>query len=299
MRVRALPYLQADTSSVTVGDWHRHVHGTDQRVGECLFDWDSLLDVAIVRDVSVDAVAVRSCCGLDEGTELRLVASWWSDQTWVAESAPPVRLVDDRPDVRLSLQVPAPRAGGVLHVLTRLCLGVQLEPRPLRASRPGTVLWEEEQTVRLEGTGPRVPCDSVPFSQARGDLHAGAAWHIELNGADLEASARHSVRVLLNTENAATARLLADPRSETGVAMQESIRFALARALLNAALDDDAFVAGETTWPSNSIGRVVARLFRTNFRDTEHVRLRQLRDSDREAWETLLQDRLRFMESVS
>jgi len=141
-------------------------------------------------------------------------------------------------DVAISVRLPGQSLGGRLFLTTLL---VATDPRdggPVSPFRPYHVLWETEDSTLLEGHGTQFPTDSADFAVTLPSLKF-AAWYLELDLDDPEASFLAAVRLTINSGSEIGKRLLAgasDPDSEQ---LQRLLRWDVTRQLACRALDWD------------------------------------------------------------
>jgi hypothetical protein len=148
---------------------------------------------------------------------------------------------------------------------TTVILGEALESRPLRAKRIGSILWEDAQEVVLEGAGGRFPMEAINFSESDWQLPDRAAWRLEW-GEDFELPVLGGLHLRLNLDHPKVKMLIEHPEHAESKVLSAAMFYDVGRQLIYAALRDSAFVERENAWPKDSVGAVVNRLMKTNFR---------------------------------
>lgn len=289
---RTWPYRRPDRGRVAAQPWRIAVEG-GATLGESLDHWDPSTDLHLSRRVQVDASALRTDCGYDGDVPLRLVASWWCEGTTLRGHGTRVAIpASGTLDVAVELLLDAPQLSGVVHLQTSVVLARRLQRKPLTAHVPGSVLWEQSHTLRLEGSGARFPMDAISFKASGPDFPLNAAWRLEWEPDDLELPVLGGVRLHVNTDHALMASVIEkpeDPRSQLVVA---AMQFDVARTMLRGALERDDFVNRRTPWPPDSVGKVLERLLQLRFSGFNAVTLQAKLRTSPETFDALLQDRL-------
>jgi hypothetical protein len=277
------------------GIWEVIAHGVAHDAHGDLPGWDYQTPLDFVCSVSVDLDVVRADCGLGPGAEVRLAASWHSSTTnrrAVGASVP----VPASGEHRLHMRVDPTEVGGHLRINRLLVLGGDADGGEAGAARrAGSVLWYEPNElatiVHLEGEVARFPTEAVDFS----GLPIGepdAAWWLDAHLDDLDASPLHALRLYVNADHPTMERFLGGEESELTDAARSVLLWDVARTLIDAALDDDRFVAGVPPFAPDSIGATLTDLFDRFLPDSDPASLRRLRATDPGRYAYTVQARL-------
>lgn len=264
---RTVPYKQAQPSSVTSEPWLLELSGQQANAGEAIEDWDPATSICLLRRVRVDLDAVRQQCGLPVDARVTLGAFWRCEGTTLRGHG--TRFTSEVCGVlecTLSLEIEGHALAGSITVHAALGLNRTLEPSPLRARRAGTVLWEDQKTILLEGGGARFPMEVRSFANSGWQFPPRAAWYFDLDNEQWEIPVLGGMRLHLNQDHPAVIRYLEDPSSVEAVFFYRTLHFDVGRQLIRAALASESFIEREERWPRNSVGDAVSRLIRFNFR---------------------------------
>lgn len=292
MRIaRTPPFLKANPDSVEASPW-RIIQGEEDRfVGDALPQWDPGTDLKLLREVDVDATRIRSECGLPEDCALRVSTSWHCEGTTLRGRGGLATIRDAGREVTLEMELEGRNLSGKLVLRTAVVLARRLDPAPLRARRPGSVLWEDEQEVLLEGEGSRFPTEVVSFKQSDNSYPSNAAWVLDWDREDLELPVLGGLRLYLNSDHPQVARMLENPRDPSSLVFLSAVHHDVGRQLIRGAVLVDEFVEREG-YPKNSIGHVIQRLIKVRFRGESPLVLRNRLQQNPENFDALLQDRL-------
>jgi hypothetical protein len=151
--------------------------------------------------------------------------------------------------------------------------GQSVNSDPLAASRPGSILWQDEIAISLEGSASRFPVAVLDFAEVIG-LANGAAWTLEWSPGDLDQPVLGSVRLLVNRNHGPVVTAVSggdDPRS---LAIASMIQFDVARSFLRTALRDDALLGGES-FEADTVGRMLRDLLDRYWPGVDPSTLRQ------------------------
>ncbi|HND33337.1 MAG TPA: hypothetical protein PLA94_25235 [Myxococcota bacterium] len=299
IRLQTWPYRVAERTRVRPEPWNLLFQSGPRPLGESLDHWDPSTDLLLRRKFRVDVDGLRADCRLPPQAELRLVATWHSLGTTL-------RSVGERTVLptsgaysgQVSLSIPADQLGGDLRLKLTICLATALPSRPVTAFRAGSVLWEDEREVRLEGGSSRFPMEDISFSEAGWQFPVGAAWRLIWEEEDLELPFLGSVRLYLNRDHAMIRELIEQPEQRTSRIVASLLQFEVARSLLKGALASENYRARKEPWPEDSVGKVVERLLKAHFKDQSPEGLRTLQAKQPDQWESLLQARLGLLVGV-
>lgn len=261
MRTRAVPpYLLPGDDHVTPDDWTL-ADGT--ALGERLDHWDPHTDLEMAREVTIDLGALRAECGLGHGAALALVAGWRSDRTRLRAHGDPVELgvLGELVRAPVTLSIAGDSAGGRLDLWTGLVLRApDRSSSPLAARRPGSILWQDDVAVALEGSAARFPVTPIDFAAVPW-VPEEASWALEWDPEDLGSPVLGALRLLIN---AGDDELVSAVRTGSEGPIPRLVRsfvyYDIARSLVHGALASERFTASPEEWQEESLGRMLFEL---------------------------------------
>jgi len=232
-----------------------------------LREWDPGQAVILKRLMHIDVALVCKGAGLSPDAEVALSVSWRSPGSGQRGCAVRRKLERDGGPVAIGLE---PRfqgyeLAGSLRIFTRIVLArLGSSDEPLAARRIGSILWEDEASVLLEGLGSRFPMEVVDFVQM--GFPPRAAWRLFWQRDRLRAQAMGCLCLLINRRHtrvvAAATRVAPDPESR---AIWSAIHLGVARDLIVGALADDAFVENPNQFEAGTVGDVARTLLERAF----------------------------------
>lgn len=175
--------------------------------------------------------------------------------------------------------------GGHLTVETLVELAADIDTdQPFSPRRAGSLLWNDQVRVQLEGAGGLLPTAPVSFIEA--GLPHGAAWYVSMDGGDWQQAAMGSLLVLLNTDNPAIRRAL-ETEDETASLLWDTLGVDIVTDLVGRALDDEAFdedqdpaeIEGDLT--ISGLVRALVRTYLARPNETPALAIKRLRDERR------------------
>lgn len=257
---KAVPYLLPPETAVAARPW---CFTDGAEIGDRLDHWDPFVELDMARIVEVDLDETRRACQLSEQAAFALVATWSSNRTRIAGDGTVIEFGNLRGTVRtaLTLAVPGSEAGGRLTLRTRLVLRYAGEqPSPISPRRVGSILWEEERHLAVEGGAARFPITAADF-KATASCPDEAAWFLEWDPGDLEAPVLGGLRLLINSGHALIPEMLRSGSSDPRAAVLRSfVTFDVARSLIVGALRNDRFVDDPESFEDGSVGRMIFEL---------------------------------------
>lgn len=262
-----------------------------------LSGWDYNSDLRLGRLVSVDAAGIRTDCGLGPDDQIALVAIWRSTGTILRGLGAGQRVREGTPaQVRLEARLPSASLGGTLVVQTRLILAAARPGAgPLEPRMAGSVLWQDEVAVTLEGIGSRFPVEVVDF-EASGWLPPGAAWYLAWDSLELDEPFLGSVRLLANAKNRRVAAAAQNPKHPANAPTASMMYYDVGRTLIRGALASDEFTARPDQYREGSTGWAVHALLRALFPAESPAGLRGLMEQHPAEFDAQLQAALRLLE---
>ncbi|MBC9819735.1 hypothetical protein [Terrabacter sp. MAHUQ-38] len=233
-------------------------------------DWDDETGIEVGAAFTIDLERCLQETGLSENSKLSLHLLWHATGSRLRGASEPHTIVHG--NNHASLRFTGPELGGTLTVRCVVTLArAGQESHELAPSRPGSILWSRDLSVRLEGQGSRFPVSHVGFSSSGIASGLNGAWCLVFENDDLVDSGVGSVRLYLNTEHPSVERYLAEPQS--GADFGPFIRNDVNRQLVLRALHQEELDIDEE-YPRESLGELLSLAVRRNFpgRSLDEVR---------------------------
>ncbi|MGW7435860.1 hypothetical protein [Streptomyces sp. NPDC054849] len=261
---------------------------TGQPLSAVLPAWDYSTDLHLARVVHLDLAGIREDCGLPESAPLRLCVRYWPSSSRLRYPAFQRELPAHSQQNVTVIEVAASGGdlGGVVTIETLLELAEDVHTdQPFVPRRAGSILWNDQVRVHLEGTAGLLPTAPVSFTEA--GLPHGAAWYVSMDGGDWQQAAMGSLLVLLNTDNAAIQRALESHDGEATALLWDTLGIDVVTDLVGRALDDEAFDEDQTAAESEEeltmagLVRSLVRIYLANPTETPAMAIKRLRDERR------------------
>lgn len=289
MRTSAAPFPVAPPDAVRFSvSWQLHTPGGPTALADEVAAWDYLAELTLSAVLEVDADALRTACHLGDRSKLRVVVTATSSTT---KMRGPITVVPVTPGpIALDVRMLGHELGGRL-ALDTLVVASDIERTDALSPRAkGSILWRDRRATWLEGESARFPTDVADFGGAP-FFTPGALWYLDLRSDDLDASALGGVRLVLNENHPAMARVLAGDASAEAYATLSALRWDVARQLVGAALDSDEFVERGGVFEEEALGSMLAAVLALHWPGESPRALRQLRRTEPARFERELQDR--------
>jgi len=282
----------ASPDSVRAAEWRQVLpDSTTEKIEGHVRNWDPGATLRVTRAVEFDLASIRRSCKLPAGDRVAAVAQWHSLRTALRGSGKPVALGSTDREIEVSVEVPAGLSGGMLVLRTIVILDVaeQGERSPLAAGTRGAILWQDRQSVALEGKGARFPVEIRKFD---GLYPRGAGWVLDWRPGSLEALFMGSVRLLLNEGHTTVveAATAANPAAAQKLIVS-AIYADVARSLMSGALRNPEFLASASDFAEGTVGQVVADLIASTFQGEDLETVRNRLESEPELFAATVQER--------
>jgi hypothetical protein len=245
--VRSDPYRTA-TDQVSADPW---LNQTGAPLGDFLPTWDYGFVLRCSRTLRVDTTALRVQCGLSPTAPLSVNVRYWPTTSLLRRTACHLPLGPGGGIERLiEIDVPGDGLAGAVVVETTVVLAGPVDDgEPFVARRPGSILWRDQHTIRLEGSSGLLPVAPVSFK--RQGLPEQAAWYISVDSAEWGSAAMGNLLVLLNDDNARVRAALEAPAAPETALLWDALTVDLVCDLVGRALEDEEFAS----WPTDHVGR--------------------------------------------
>ena len=292
-RITALPYLLAAPERVACDPWRCESRAGWIDLPPARPEWDFATPVNLDRTLRIDLPGVHADCKLAREDELAITVVWHASGTNLRGAIRPALARGDG-SLRVQVQLAGRELGGTLHLETQLILLRASGARdPLAASRPGSVLWRQRESVHLEGEAARFPVEAIDFAQT-GFGPVEAAWQLQWQREALDHATLGSVCLYVNSSHQTMRRVMTDPGSDAEArAVMSALEFDLVRQLVSGALDNPEFDDG-VDFPDGSLGASLVALLGWCFPGDSLASLRGLRDVAPARLESRMQQAVRL-----
>lgn len=261
------PFLSPPIDVVVADSWTTEQSGFPEPLPNQLRDWDPRQDITLKRLLHVDVARVFNESGLSDDAEIALTVSWRSPGSGQRGCALRRKINHSGGIVAIGLDpcFPGYELAGSLRIFTRIVISRDgSKSEPLAGTRVGSILWEDEQSVLLEGLGSRFPMEVVDFVQM--GFPPRSSWRLFWQRDRLHAQAMGSLCLLINGRHprvvAAATKVAPDPESR---AIWSAIYLGVARDLILGALADEAFAENPAQFEPGTVGDVARTLLERAF----------------------------------
>lgn len=230
------PFFVPPAGAICADPWMIEVDQDWEPVEEHLRDWDQSTTLQLKCEITSDIDGVRRSTRLMADARLGWVAGWRAADSGLV--GPPTVVEFGHEQTDLALTVPPDRAGGAIVLTRRLVLLQERAPAAGEAHRAGSILWDDEYSLRLTGSGSAFPTEIVDFGTGRAS-GSGASWYLDMPAA-IDAAAMGSMLLEINAADADLVRAVTRARRpndqesallaqlEEGL-VEEIVRWALVR----------------------------------------------------------------------
>ncbi len=288
--IESRPYLSCPPDIAVGEGWIHDRAGLPEALPAQLVDWDPGQDLVLRRTLNVDVARAERSCGLGPGGEIAVCVSWRSPGSGQRGCAfrrtlPP----GGTAACGIEARIPGSELGGSVSIITRVVLAARgTGGDSLAAGRSGAILWEETVPLLLEGIGSRFPIEVVDFGSM--SFPPTAAWRLYWQRGNLNAQAMGCFRLLINKRHrrmaAAASRSVPDAEAR---AIWSAVNVGVAREIIAAALNDEAFTSSDEAFDEGSVGEVAATLLDRAFPGETRQAVRERMQGNPDLFECQLQ----------
>ena len=177
------PYLLPSEESFELAPWQRVLAAEPEPLPKMIAGWAPGTPINLTRSLTVERSEFLRTAGLSDDVDLWINVSWIGSNSKIRERVRRQVLTDGINVIDVSL--PEERIGGMVTVRTTICLSHDLKSAPGIASRTGSILASDEETIVLEGDSSTFPTAVVDFASIA--RHPKASWNLVVSD-DVEAS---------------------------------------------------------------------------------------------------------------
>ena len=223
--------------------------------------WSPNSTLKIYRDLKFDLKKLIDQTGITEKDTIRIANHWYSPGTNIRSSQnndtyQDITVKKDIVELRHNshLSIPGPLISDQLLLTTSIILLKKNINDINSASIRGSILWQSNQNINLEGKQPLFPIESISFSQS----YNNANWYLDISE-DLHSTISGGIKLFLNSNKK---QFIDDILKDSK--FLNLIFHNLAKQIIEHCLFDDEFQSIEkidfTFYPNDSIGDLALRL---------------------------------------
>lgn len=295
--IQILPHRTAAASSVQWGTWWVQVGEVGRKpADELVSNWDYATPITFQVQPSVDESDFLSSSGLPGLQVCDVVATVECPTTgrrFMAKQNLATLAGTNEKVVQVS--PPPSELAGVVKLRAHIVLGENISASGDRvATRRGSRLATLDPTmVSLEGSGARFPTEAVSFASLGLE---GALWTLRLDATEPDEPFTSVVRLFINTDHPASGALI-DRHDVSGPLLVSALETDVVRQLFSEVQSMREVFAHRPAWSEGSLGEALENLSLTFF-DRPLMEMSALLESDRPAFERILQDRSRLFREI-
>ena len=204
------PYAVPPLAAINPTEWIRVRGDTAEPIDDYVPDWDQNTELHFKCVIAADVESITELTGISD-TALNWSVGWYVPETGLAGPSMPIAV--DGPEVDIDLIVPPRLTGNSIRLTRRLILArVPNGPEsPLRAHIPGSILWSDEKSVRLSGTGAAFPTEIIDFAKVPSLARlARNSWYLDLPDS-VEQPVLGGLLLMINSSDHALASAVSTP----------------------------------------------------------------------------------------
>jgi hypothetical protein len=255
-----------------------------------LENWDYQSTITLARTLSVDPERVLAGCDLARESDLAILVTGHSRKTSVNLTLAVQELHEGTYDYHLQVDVPGESMGGLLEITTLLVVVHAVPQSSLAPTRPGSIIWSDVQSCRLEGVGTQFPSEAFDFALSR-RMDPKAGWRLDIDVADPEAEFLGVARLFLNSGIPAIAAMLSGSKDAKSEELARIITWDVTRQLVLIALRWDDVIGSDPDSESTAVAGVLRNVLQQVWPHESPKTLRRWLEDDAGRLEMRLQER--------
>jgi len=273
--IKRLPYKCPSSNNITIGKWHVSRNGSPQLLETTMPSWDPAVSIKAFISLTINSEEIIRECGFNKGGNLSLVAVWKSDGTVLRGIGQRIPLIN-KPGLQEYI-INVDIEGLMLAAWVELSINLILvdpgpDNEPFTAKYPGSILFQSNPfRVYLQGEGARFPVEVIDFSNTQ--YPNEAAWALFWDPYNLHQTAYGDLRLYINSRHDRVREAVSNDKTDNRD-IQETIRFDVARMLIEGALRNEEFVNCPEIYSPDSIGFVIKNMLYNYFPNLDFNNLR-------------------------
>lgn len=206
--------------------------------------WDYKTTLELSGSLTIRRGSLVKECHLETDSSLAVLVSVHSSRTRTERR---VELIDvpvaDDLLVTAKFCLVGDELGGTLAIRTYLVATNPIPTDDLAASRPGSILWQEEHRTRLEGIGSMFPTYAVDFSST--NRRSGAGWRLRVDTSRPDALFNGAVYLELNSGMPAVMKVMQGATDKDSIRLAKVMKWDVTRQLVLQGLASDDVIYSE------------------------------------------------------
>ncbi len=296
-KIEVLPYFRPTADRMIPKVWVVESPSEHLPIVELPFildQWDPGFNFSSYIDLECDVSGVFEDCKLSRNSKVILGATWYSSGTNLSGEGDKIVLSPQNAGFysgRIYLAVPGDQVSKTIELKIALVLLENDAPKPLSPKLPGTILWQQSQSITLPNNSGRFPTEVIDFSKTEGlSSYSNAVWYLDWDKNNLFQSVLKDIRLYINKANDRVRNAVIGGEFAEG-AIVDTIRYEVGRMWILNALANEDFLENPYQFPPGSVGFAVYKLIdllfpRYSLRDLKHFSQNGTR------FEVMLQDGL-------
>lgn len=290
-RLVATAFLRPSDNRVETGPWEILSKGEWSHLGDDIPGWDYATEVTLRRHLTVDVEGIKADCLLPDCSELELGVDLRSSKTGTKLALARENIVPGQQNY-LDVTFGGSELGGTLQLSTRILLMDPGKPENrLTPKLRGTILWQDQFSTRLEGSGSLFPIEMIDFESA--GLPEESAWYLEWDSSNLNAATMGCLRLFVN-KNHQTAVSAFTGSSDSRELILSMAKYDALRTLIDSGLEHPDFDPHADYLPG-TVGDTIRTALRLPFSAQAVGSIRGLRDQDPSEYMARIQSSIRFL----
>jgi hypothetical protein len=250
-------------------------------------EWTMYRALKVSVSIHVDLLACRRDLGIDDEAQLALQITWLSPGTGLRGASDLFAITNGNLIAALTIDPGLTNTSVKLECHIVLAQSSASPSDLLAPTRVGSLLWQSDYAIRLEGDAARMPILPLPFSSWLGASSDASMWSLRVTSSDLDSPAQGALWLWINTENEYIAGMLLEPDSPKSLTVAYFMQADFLRQLIIHGIAHDE-VELDKDYVAGSLGAVIVAALRLLDSDMQELRSRytadpQLFDTDVQA----------------
>ena len=164
--------------------------------------WSPNIILELNRNIIFDTKKLMEQTGLEINDKIRVCSSWYSSGTNIRSSLSEnfyedITLVNEVSEIHHSanLSIPGLLISDQITLRNNIILLEKNNKNLKSAELKGSILWEDHETISLEGRSPLFPIETTSFPQS----YNNANWFLEISAEDLNSTISGGMRLYINS----------------------------------------------------------------------------------------------------
>lgn len=273
------PYHTVISECIKVEPW-KVLHGEDFKIlPSILTGWDCNSSLKAYRALKLDLGNIWNDCELAQNDSLKISVAWFSSGTslrGVDFTTENISYSQGESSCQLQIDLSGQNLASDVVIRTQLVLAKNGESTSNLAPKiPGSILWQDEHRVLVEGRAARFPIEIIDFDVTTWTPSEGA-WFLDWSKDNLYQSLLGGLRLYINAKHGKVIKAIkAEHPDAEDKAIFSTIYHDVGRTLITGALQNSEFVEDPSAFTDGSIGAAIRRLMKIVFPHDTPEGLRQ------------------------